>query len=226
MGRLATWIARSPLGLYALAAPTVVCLWFMNGWGMDTPDQSLIPHVPVLLVYTLCFGFGWWLFRGDALMQRFARLTRARWLVCVISISLCVYLSTFQAQSGQPNIEAIRGAFVVSYAIMMWTLVALTIGLFKHFLDRPSPVVRYVADASYWLYLVHLPIVLWLQIAVAELPLHWSLKWALISGVTIAGCLLLYDALVRSTLIGRILNGRRKARVLFSRKVRRVEASI
>jgi hypothetical protein len=68
---------------------------------------------------------------------------------------------------------------------MMWSLASLGIGLFKWLFDKPSKVVRYLADSSYWLYLIHLPIVIWLQIAFAELAFHWSLKLIAISLLTI-----------------------------------------
>ena len=56
-----------------------------------------------------------------------------------------------------------------------------------------------------------------MQIAVAELPLHWSLKLAFISAATIAIALLTYDFFVRSTFIGWVLNGRRRERVVWPR---------
>ena len=51
---------------------------------------------------------------------------------------------------------------------MMWRLVWLTIGLFRHFMSRANGFVRYVADSSYWMYLIHLPIVIWTQVAPAD----------------------------------------------------------
>ena len=98
----------------------------------------------------------------------------------------------------------------------MWSLVFLTIGVFKKLCPRPNAFVRYVADSSYWMYLIHLPVVVWLQVAVAELPLHWSLKLVFISTITIALSLLTYDLFVRSTFIGWVLNGRRRDQVLAS----------
>jgi peptidoglycan/LPS O-acetylase OafA/YrhL len=90
----------------------------------------------------------------------------------------------------------------------------LTIGVFKKLCQRPNAFVRYVADSSYWMYVIHLPVVVWLQVAVAELPLHWSLKLAFISTITIVFALLTYDLFVRSTFIGWLLNGRRRDRVM------------
>jgi peptidoglycan/LPS O-acetylase OafA/YrhL len=107
-----------------------------------------------------------------------------------------------------------HGIHSFSYALTMWSLVFLTIGVFLRFCVSPNAVVRFIADSSYWMYLIHLPVVVWLQVAVAELPFHWSLKLAFISLTTIAVSLLTYDLFVRSTFIGRILNGRKRERVL------------
>ena len=98
----------------------------------------------------------------------------------------------------------------------MWSLVFLTIGVFRKMCQRRNAIVRYVADSSYWMYLAHLPIVIWLQVAVAELPLNWSFKLAIVSAATIAISLFTYELLVRSTFIGLVLNGRRRERMLAS----------
>lgn len=100
---------------------------------------------------------------------------------------------------------------------MMWLLVGLTIGFFKRFFDRPNKMIRYLAESSYWLYLIHLPIVIFLQIAFAELPWHWSIKLTSISLLTVVISIVIYDLLIRSTVIGQILNGKRKQPLLFSR---------
>jgi len=216
--RAIAWLVKSRFSLLLLSLPTSISLWFMSNWGMDTPDKSLIPHVPTLAVYCGFFLLGWLLHRQEGLIGQFSRITAGRIVLCGVSVGLNLWLSAFQLDAGHPYIEWIRSAYSLTYAVMMWSLAVLVIGLFKRYLDRPSRTVRYVADASYWLYLVHLPIVIWLQIAFAELPLHWSFKLAAISLLTIGLSLVLYDLVVRPTLIGKILNGRRKERVLFRRK--------
>lgn len=219
--RVTAWVAESPFGIVSLAVPTAVCLWFMDGWGMDTPDKSLAPHWPVLAVYTLCFGLGWLLHRQASLMDAFSRLTAGRVALCLVSVLTSVLLASFQQDPGHPHIDLLRLAFVGSYALMMWSLVVVCIGLFKRFFDRPYPVVRYLADASYWLYLIHLPVVVWLQIAVAEMPLNWYVKWLAVVGITVALGLVIYDGMVRHTAIGALLNGRRKTPALAALRARR-----
>jgi peptidoglycan/LPS O-acetylase OafA/YrhL len=123
---------------------------------------------------------------------------------------------------GHPHIGLIRAVFSFSYATMMWLLVLLSIGFFKRFFDKPRKLVSYIADSSYWLYLSHLPIVIWLQIAFAELPFHWSLKLIAIFFVSVGISLVIYDLFVRSTVIGQTLNGRKKQRRLFSLPARKL----
>lgn len=210
-----SFFAHSRLSWLVLSLPTSICLWNMSNWGMDTPDRSLTPHLPVLLVYSGCFGLGWLIHRQQNLLALFTRLSASRFAISSLSIGTTLILSAYQGDTGHPNLTLIHTAFVFSYSVMMWSLVFLTIGLFKRFFDRPSKTVRYLADSSYWLYLIHLPIVIWLQIAFAELSLHWSLKLFGISVLTIIISLICYDCFVRSTFIGNVLNGQRKSRVLF-----------
>lgn len=218
--RITHWLCHSRQALIAIAMPTAACLWFMDHWGMDTPDKSLVPHIPATLIYGGFFLLGWLLHRQADLVAQFARITAGKLMLCVVAIIAANLLSAFEMQLAHPHYYLLKTGFAFSYALMMWSLVALTLGLFKRCFDRPSKTIRYLADSSYWLYLIHLPIVIWLQIAFAELPLHWSLKLAAICAITISLSLVLYAVFVRSTFIGFILNGKRKTPYL-SQQTRR-----
>jgi ABC-type multidrug transport system ATPase subunit len=85
---------------------------------------------------------------------------------------------------------------------------ALT-GAALRFLSGHSPLRRYIADASYWVYLAHLPVVAALQVWVGQWPLHWSVKYPFILVLSLAVLFSSYHWLVRPTLIGQLLNGRR-----------------
>ncbi|HEX2101384.1 MAG TPA: acyltransferase family protein [Candidatus Synoicihabitans sp.] len=212
--RFVAGLAESPGAWVVLVMPTAAALWFMRHWGMDTPDQTLWPHAPVLMVYGGFFGLGWMLARHPESLERLTRLSLGRGLLAGVAAVGVLGLVRMQGEPSHPAYTVARIGFVVSYATLMWLLVWLTIGLFRTGCRRERPWVRYVADASFWIYLVHLPLVVWLQVAVAEVPLHWSIKLAAISIVTVAACLVTYDLFVRSTWLGALLNGRRRERVL------------
>jgi len=216
--RTVAWLAASPWALPVLVAPTAGALWFMRFWGMDTPDQSLQPNLPVIAIYGAFFGLGWLFGRQPGNIVRFGRLSVPNVILAVGSGWAVLRLSVIQGDPSHPHYGAAHVGFVVCYATLMWTLVALSLGICRKLLDQPRPAVRYLADSSYWMYLVHLPVVVWLQVAVAELDAPWWLKLAGVSVATIALALLSYDLLVRSTWLGALLNGRRRERVLFRRR--------
>jgi len=211
---LAAWLAKSPFAVPLLALPTAGALWFMRYWGMDTPDQSLMPHVPALLIFGGFFGFGWMLSRQRGLIVQLSRLTLQRWILAALGVAAILLLGHIERDPAHPRHVAAHVAYAFGYSLTMWSLALLTIGLFRKFFHKPSPAIRYLADSSYWMYLIHLPLVVWLQVAAAEIPLHWSLKLAAITALTIALSLATYDLFVRSTAIGWLLNGRRRPRAL------------
>jgi hypothetical protein len=69
---------------------------------------------------------------------------------------------------------------------------------------------RYLAESSFWVYLIHVPVVALSQALL--LPLSWpiAVKFLLIAAVAIALSLLSYEYIVRRSLIGEIINGARK----------------
>jgi len=209
------WLSNSPMANFVIVIPSAACLWFMDHWGVDTPDKSLIPDIPVSLLYGTFFLFGWLLNRHSSLMEKFAALTWHKLIIGLIAIVMSTVLSSFQMKFGHAYYLYAKAGFVLSYAVMMWSLVSITIGVCQRLFSRSNSSVRYIADSSYWLYLIHLPIVVWLQIAFAELALHWLLKLVSISAITIFISILLYDAIIRSTFIGAALNGKRKPRCIF-----------
>ena len=66
-----------------------------------------------------------------------------------------------------------------------------------------------MADASYWLYLTHLPVVLALQFVMADWPGPSALKLAANLGLTLASLLALYAWAVRRHWLGEVLHGPR-----------------
>lgn len=209
------WICNSNAAVVLLSIPTAACLWFMQHWGIDTPDKSLVPLIPVSLLYGGCFLFGWLLHRQRSLIERFSQLTWLTAILCVGSIIMTTKLSGFEMKMSHPDYSLLKTAFMLSYAMMMWSLVSISLGLCKRLFSGPNKLVRYIADSSYWLYLIHLPIVIGLQIAFAELAIYWLIKLVCIFIITIVVSILFYDAFVRSTFIGATLNGKRKARTIF-----------
>ena len=167
------------------------------------PDLSvgLLPKPHVFLYYAVFFFFGSWYFRsGDS----DARLGR-HWAVTVPVALLVVF----------PLILATRGTSTASTVLQVfytWLMVLGSIGLAHRLFRGENRVFRYFADASYWLYLIHLPLVVGCQWFLFYWPLPGLLKAALVLAITIPVLLASYQLMVRHTVIGRILNGKNPPR--------------
>tara|TARA_R100000322_G_scaffold25315_1_gene16283 strand:- start:1139 stop:2341 length:1203 start_codon:yes stop_codon:yes gene_type:complete len=196
-----------PLALVFLTSPNWPA-WF----GLPTPDYGLTPQVPAMVGYGGAFVLGWFLDRQSDLLQSIRRNGPAQ-LVLALVMTIVSLLLVGVIPSLEPNpfvSEASwqRPVYILSYTSAMWFWTFGLIGTALRYLSQPSKRWRYLADASYWMYLVHLPIVFVLQVAVAQLPLHWSLKFPAILLVTTALLLISYHWLVRPTRLGKVLNGK------------------
>ncbi len=219
------WLLRMPLGAFVLALPLAASLYVYPWWwvslGIPTPDYSLIPNPPALVGYGTAFTVGWLMHRQSGLLLP---LLSRRWLLWLLLAcawtGLCVWLGG-TSMSAVIQDDGQRAAYALSYCTAIWCWVFAFIGAAMRFMPHHSPRWRYLADASYWMYLVHLPLVLGLQAVTMHWPVHWAFKITLILGVTTALLLLSYRYLVRGTFIGQVLNGRRLPQAATGDKGRR-----
>jgi peptidoglycan/LPS O-acetylase OafA/YrhL len=131
-------------------------------------------------------------------------------LLAVGLIAASFFLAGAASMRPRPiNHEAIRLALDICYPLAIWTTSFAAIGLALRFLSGFSPMRRYLADASYWLYLIHLPILIALQVAVSQLDWPWPVKFAAIMLIALPPMFASYQWLVRYSFIGMVLNGRR-----------------
>ena len=168
---------------------------------------GLVPAPHVLLYYAIFFGFGAVYFgRNEGAVHI------GQWWQLTLPLALVVFLAgvtlTFPEEGGiAPGWARTWSLFL--QAAYAWMMALGLMGLFRAALGQGNARVRYLSDASYWLYLMHLPLIVVLQALVQDWPLPGSLKLTLMVAVTATTLLLVYHWGVRYTAIGRLLNGSR-----------------
>src|SRR5262249_19022827 len=150
---------------------------------------------------------GWMLHRQTHLLDVIQR----RWPLHLV-LAVAATVGCLAHLGLTPDVEiAPRSAetytYAAMYALAVWSWTLGLIGLALRYLANYSAARRYIADASYWLYLIHLPIVLALQIVVSQYAWPWPFKFALILGVAFPIMFVSYRYCVRNTFIGAVLNG-------------------
>jgi glucans biosynthesis protein C len=182
--------------------------------------ESFIPKLWVFGYYGLLFLAGWKLWGREAYIDKANRYV---WLL--IPVCAAMYAAYYYYM---PNMMEIRELVLVqgkspdqlpkdplpiqvgmamlsAYLTVFLMLISLCLG--KRFLSGHSQSLRFVSDASYWIYLVHLPLIIFIQGLMVTL--HWSIwiKFPLSVVLTFVISLLSYAVFVRYTPLGWLLNG-------------------
>lgn len=215
--RLVSVGLASYLAPFALAIPLFALLYFDANWavwfGLPTPDTGLIPQAPALAGYGLAFALGWLLHRQTKLLNVFRRQWLVNLLVGASLTVLCLAIVGVKPNIFAPTVleggAGTRAVYAGAYTLSIWYWVFGLVGAAMRFCTGESRTHRYLADASYWLYLAHIPVVFGLQVLLMNWPVHWLIKFPLIIMITMAVLLASYHFLVRPTWLGAILNGRR-----------------
>lgn len=201
------WLWLVPLTLF----PTAL-MEHESGIGPDTA-LGLIPLPHVLFYYAVFFFFGAFYYDsedGGGLLGQSWRWTLAGAMLVVFPLALEFATGRLGFRDQLLPARFHRSASVVLQTFYPWLMAFGCIGVFRSLLTRENATVRYVSDASYWMYLAHLPLCIAAQALVRSWPGPALVKLPLLSGVLILFLLMTYRLLVRDTWVGRMLNGPRR----------------
>ena len=178
----------------------------MPGFGADT-SIGLLPIPQVLAFYAIFFFFGALYYDADDFQGRVGR-----WWWLSLPLGLLLFpIAAGLAMAGAHNVEpGVRAMAVLLQAIYPWIMIFGLMGLFRRLLSVERPALRYLSDASYWLYLAHLPLIMGAQILVRNLQMPALAKFTLICLTVTVILLVIYQIAVRYTWLGRLLNGPRR----------------
>ncbi|RZJ15852.1 MAG: acyltransferase [Acidovorax sp.] len=230
--RAMAWLCGSPLGFLMLTLPLA---WVGADYahGIVTPSGSFLPPLAEWIHNGLFYAFGLCVHaQRHVLMARYER----QWPLFAALGLACFVLTGFLAEVlAQPEASAfalvlVTGAFTdvlaapvsatrhlqfwlaLAYNSASWLWSFALIGLFLRHASRPSAWLTYLADSSYWVYLVHLPLTVGFGALLYGVPIPAPAKIFLNVLATTALCLASYHLCVRFTAVGQLLNGHRHPR--------------
>ena len=203
LGRPGQWLmARHPAWLL-LALPAVVLPALASVSAPHPAPEGLLPQFWAIVFYGAFFAFGAMLHARPDWLERARPL--APWLAVACAVLYAVFLWRLSVElPGATHPIASWGVATLEACLSVWlTVLCLLAG--QRFLDRPSAPMRYLSQAAYWTYLVHLPLLFALQYLLMDRDWPWPLKLALACSATLAVCLLSYQLLVRHTPLRRLV---------------------
>jgi peptidoglycan/LPS O-acetylase OafA/YrhL len=188
-----TW---SPLALVPLLA---VVLWWAGKLQLDTP-LGFVPNIPVFVFHAAFFVWGWWMYPNiEQKMRALAQRTLAWGVVAIVSLGLTLP-DLLAGPDTAPSVLGLIGSAGLSVA-----LTATVLGLGTRLVKTTNSAMRTLSDATYWCYIVHLPVVVLLQISMSQVALPGLVELVVVFGGAMGVSLGSYWYGVRGRWLGRLV---------------------
>lgn len=173
-------------------------------------STSFIPDFNTFLFYFQFYIAGWLFFSAKQVLNTFMTLD---WFFTILAMVLTFV--TISLDETAPFF-----LYITLKSATIWLYIFGITGLFIRYTSHHSARIRYVSDASYWVYLIHLPFTGLFPGLLANVHLPSLLKVFIVIGATAFICFLTYHLFVRSTFIGKFLHGR-----AYSRKISDIKST-
>ena len=155
----------------------------------------------------LYFLFGYRLYKNNLLFD-FIKSNWKYYLIGGLTVTIIFFILNTQVSNFAK--EDVRWIPWVILKISSAVLLSFSfIGLAEQKFSNLNPMVRFISDSSYWVYLIHLPLVAFITFFMFKITIFAELKFLIAIILTTAICLVTYKYLVKSTIIGILLNGKK-----------------
>lgn len=204
--RLPSWLASLRPWMLVGVAPLLLVPALASVGAPWPAPEFILPQLWALVFFGFHFALGYLLFQRESLLEQLRP-----WTPYLLALGLAahgVFLQLIGTRQPGPSPHLLQ-AVLEAYAGLWLTLCCLQAG--RHWLNGRSRVMRYLADASYWVYLVHLPLLFAIQYRLLDVAAGWQAEFGFSVLVTLLVALGSYELLVRNTFMGGWLNGQRHA---------------
>lgn len=166
---------------------------------MRTPIVDIAigpPHWPIMTYYAVFFIFGWGLGCNQALFK-IAQRYRFSFLLLAFLMSICLGSSLNIHEIFSSTAPAPSLMFRYLYGIAAWLYTFAIIGICTRFFHTTGKEMRYLAEATYWIFIAHLPLIFWQQHLLNQTAIPGVAKFFLILFMTPIILLFAYHFIIR-----------------------------
>jgi glucans biosynthesis protein C len=168
-------------------------------------SYSFFPQWKVYLLNLVFYFNGWLLFKSKFSLTRFIK---GAWAQIITALLLSLLKRILLAKFFEASFYASPIILISIHVITTWLFIFGLIGLSIKYFNSYSKTIRYLSDASYWIYLIHVLFVASIPVLLYPLKLSSLTVYIIIVPLTLCLSLVSYHYVVRPTIIGKLLNGK------------------
>lgn len=162
------------------------------------------------LFYFSFYSWGY-LLRNNQQLKNLTERSISRYVA--LSLSSCLitagFIFAYQSNSYTQYNEYFYFLIPLGTTIYCYSTLTSMLNLGIRFIRKGSAFINYLSDSSYFIYIVHIPVVILMQRAFYFTELGAISKWILVSILSYISLFLIYHILVRFSFIGTYLHGKR-----------------
>lgn len=182
----------------------LAALLIFAGASLPDPTGALEPFY-----YLVFFALGYVVVCDPAFMKS---AERYRLPALTIGVALAVFrVLTPELRDALPDPSLQLTALNLLGTMASWLVIVGALGYGRRYLDRTSPALDYLGEASYPVYLLHQTVIVIAAFYVVDLAAAEPLQWLTLLAVSVAGTFALYEV-VRRTRVTRWMFGMKVAR--------------
>lgn len=185
----------SQIILYSVATFLLAAIPFtLESDGTLKTASAVLPDNSMIAFYLIIFLLGWVAFHNQALITNFSKY----WYLFLIVglIGYFAHLATSEQLDFDYRVVYFGASLSLSFAIL---------GLMQKLIPNTNSLVTYFSQGSYWIYIVHLPIVFLILTLLGDFNFGIGLRFFLVLIFTTLISIASYQLLVRHKPIGRLL---------------------
>jgi hypothetical protein len=211
-------IVKSPK-LFLLLAPLLLVPALITQHAPIPAPEQFMPQLWSFGFFGLFFLFGYGLFSKQQFLEQ---LRPYVWAMLVTSVAAYILffelyprhtsfqeIMTVMATSPSIDLKHAALASLQAYISVFMSLALLIIG--RSLLNKQNSSMKLIADSSYWTYIIHLPVLWFIQFALLDTEWPLLVEFIISSFGTVLIGLISYLLFVRWTPIGWLLNGKKKS---------------
>ena len=221
---------QKQFGIFILAGITLMFHLTLRSSIFLPSESHLDAAINDLSYYMVFYFFGVGLYHCKEFFGKLAR--NLKWnLVLIFTFVFWIHAATdaidihrspvvdinsWKPQSFQVFWEGVfyggTGRYLTIYVrcLLCWSFCFALLALGQKFFSRKNEFIRYFADASYWVYWVHLPVTFYFSVVLQPVEINTLFKAYIAIVISTVLIMLMYMLLVRNTILGDYFCGWRK----------------
>jgi glucan biosynthesis protein C len=202
-------LTATPWSLPLCAVLTALTLIPFTAAAVAVNDKLFVPELRNLAYYGLFFALGYLFFHCRSILTTFSAHTGTYGILGFL-LFIWYALTAGMAGAGSASITIVLLSKLFG-GLATWSFIYFLCGLFLNRFNDDTPRTRLLAQSAYWVYLLHMPVILFTGIVLMNLPVDLGplLRILINMLVTTYVCFATYRLAVRGTWLGALLNGRR-----------------